>query len=441
MLYLPGQQARFSTTTTGTATTKNLTINRFYTLGNGQQIAARKNTFNPVFTLADPHNTTQLTYDPYSSSTNPIIKRRAFDPYGNPLTTPTTPAQTWVDDRAYLNKPHNPATGLTDLGARQYNPTTGRFTSVDPLLNPTDPLQANGYNYGNNNPIGFADPDGNYPVCNGDHCANSSPNANGTWSIGAQPTSGSLALDSILGGIKKTNQQASDALAEREARSTLIGSNPQLNSDAAFDTWNSALIGGIDQDGAIYASGGIACLGRAACDEALKYFGTHKDDLDGAINLAANYCFDNPSKCKNFDLISNIGTTLLALAGVGGALGKMRATKPAIGFTDDAVSSAYVGMNKGGGHAIRHLRTDGLISNTGSLASQVAEFQKLTSPILRSPTMAFNWRVGDTMSRAFAGTAGGRTVVVFVAKEGPYQGKVISAVAPDASKMAQWVLP
>ncbi len=117
------------------------------------------------------------------------------------------------------------------------------------------------------------------------------------------------------------------------------------------------------------------------------------------------------------------------------------AAKPAIGFADDAVGSAYVGMNKGGGHAIRHLREDGLVSNTGSLASQVAEFQTLTSPILRSPTKAFDWRVGDTMSRAFAGTAGGRTVVVFVAKEGPYQGRVLSAVAPDASKMAQWGLP
>lgn len=165
LLYLPGQQARFTTTTTGTTTTKTLVVNRFYTLSNGQQVAARKNFSNPVFTLADPHNTTQLTYDPYASSTNPTTKRRAFDPYGNPLTTPTTPTQTWVDDRAYLNKPHNPATGLTDLAARQYNPTTGQFASVDPLLDPTDPLQANGYNYANNNPNTYTDPTGLRPSC------------------------------------------------------------------------------------------------------------------------------------------------------------------------------------------------------------------------------------------------------------------------------------
>jgi hypothetical protein len=45
------------------------------------------------------------------------------------------------------------------------------------------------------------------------------------------------------------------------------------------------------------------------------------------------------------------------------------------------------------------------------------------------------------MSRGFAGEAGGQQVVVFVAKEGPYQGRVLSAVVPDAGQMAQWGLP
>lgn len=64
----------------------------------------------------------------------------------------------------------------------------------------------------------------------------------------------------------------------------------------------------------------------------------------------------------------------------------------------------------------------------------------LTSPILQNPSATFNWRLGDTATRAFAGQAGGRQVVVFVAKEGPYQGRVISAVVPDANQVAQWGL-
>lgn len=51
-------------------------------------------------------------------------------------------------------------TGLTHLGAREYDPSTGRFLSADPVLDLTDPLQANGYNYANNNPVTHADPTG-----------------------------------------------------------------------------------------------------------------------------------------------------------------------------------------------------------------------------------------------------------------------------------------
>lgn len=96
------------------------------------------------------------------------------------------------------------------------------------------------------------------------------------------------------------------------------------------------------------------------------------------------------------------------------------ATNTAIGFTDDAVGSAYQGMRSGGGHAMRHLIDEGLIPNSGSLASRASTFQDLTSPILTNPSATFNWRLGDTATRAFAGQAGGRQVVVFVATEGPY---------------------
>ncbi|OSZ61769.1 hypothetical protein OQI_03400 [Streptomyces pharetrae CZA14] len=52
------------------------------------------------------------------------------------------------------------ATGFVHLGAREYDPSTGRFISVDPVLDQSDPLQANGYSYANNNPVTHADPSG-----------------------------------------------------------------------------------------------------------------------------------------------------------------------------------------------------------------------------------------------------------------------------------------
>lgn len=112
----------------------------------------------------------------------------------------------------------------------------------------------------------------------------------------------------------------------------------------------------------------------------------------------------------------------------------------AIGFADDAVGSVCQGMRSGRGHAMCHLIDEGLIPNSGSLASRATTFQDLTSPILRNPSATFNWRLGDTATMAFAGQAGGRQVAVFVAKEGPYQGRVISAVVPDANQVAQWGL-
>ncbi|MGW1268551.1 ricin-type beta-trefoil lectin domain protein [Streptomyces sp. NPDC002491] len=51
-------------------------------------------------------------------------------------------------------------TGLTHMGAREYDPGTGRFVSADPVLDDSDPLQANGYSYANNNPVTHADPSG-----------------------------------------------------------------------------------------------------------------------------------------------------------------------------------------------------------------------------------------------------------------------------------------
>jgi RHS repeat-associated protein len=51
--------------------------------------------------------------------------------------------------------------GLYDLRARQYEPLTGRFTSVDPFAgSPVDPLSQHPYLYAHGNPVAFADPHG-----------------------------------------------------------------------------------------------------------------------------------------------------------------------------------------------------------------------------------------------------------------------------------------
>jgi hypothetical protein len=113
------------------------------------------------------------------------------------------------------------------------------------------------------------------------------------------------------------------------------------------------------------------------------------------------------------------------------ALGAVRA----IGFVPGTAEVAFSAMRGGGGHAIRHLQGT-LIPNTGSLASRVDAFKALAVPILENPVHTADWRIGATLGRAFVGKVNGTDLVVVVAKEGPYQGQVISSFVPDANQLS-----
>ncbi len=82
--------------------------------------------------------------------------RRRFMPYGEPRGT--TPSG-WHGTKGYVDGTHD-NTGLTHLGAREYDPTTGRFVSIDPLMDLADPQMWNGYTYSNGSPVTHSDPDG-----------------------------------------------------------------------------------------------------------------------------------------------------------------------------------------------------------------------------------------------------------------------------------------
>jgi RHS repeat-associated protein len=86
------------------------------------------------------------------------------DPYGNDR---GAAAPSWVDQRGYLGKPTDPSTGLSLLGARQYDSVTGRFLSVDPILEAGDHRQMNGYAYAGDDPVDTSDPSGLMIWCGG----------------------------------------------------------------------------------------------------------------------------------------------------------------------------------------------------------------------------------------------------------------------------------
>ncbi|WOP13088.1 RHS repeat-associated core domain-containing protein [Streptomyces cyaneofuscatus] len=91
------------------------------------------------------------------SGTQPVT-RRAYKPYGE---LRGTKPSSWPNRRGYLGVGIDDAeTGLTHIGAREYDQTSGRFLSADPLIDIADPLQMNGYAYSNNSPISKSDPSG-----------------------------------------------------------------------------------------------------------------------------------------------------------------------------------------------------------------------------------------------------------------------------------------
>jgi RHS repeat-associated protein len=66
---------------------------------------------------------------------------------------------TWPNGKGFVGGTRD-STGLTHLGPREYDPDTGRFLSVDPILDLADPQSWNGYGYAGESPVTFSDPDG-----------------------------------------------------------------------------------------------------------------------------------------------------------------------------------------------------------------------------------------------------------------------------------------
>ncbi len=87
--------------------------------------------------------------------------RRRMLPFGEDR---TTPPPTWMGTKGFVDGTQDP-TGLTHLGAREYDPTLGRFISIDPIMDLTDPQQWHPYTYANNSPVTFSDPSGLVPTC------------------------------------------------------------------------------------------------------------------------------------------------------------------------------------------------------------------------------------------------------------------------------------
>ena len=311
-----------------------------------------------------------------------------------------------VDGHRYrLNDKYvDEVSNLTYYGARYYDKTSMTWTQGDPLyrLVPdmamlSTPRRANLYAFSLQNPLRYMDPDGRDSAQSVWNPTGQDPHCNGTTSLCNGDGNGSRS---------DTSKDEEDTGPEGRSAWSWIGS-------------------GLKSAGLGIAHG-------------IAWAGTHGwNRLTSAGSWAWGGIKDAGSVVASST--KKVGKSSWSLiVGLGAMLSDSEAF--AIGFTEDTVASAYEGMRSGGGHAMQHLIDEGLIPNRGSLASRVQLFRDLTSPILTNPAASWNWRLGNTATRAFAGRIGVHQVVVFVAKEGLYEGRVLSAIVPDLSQIAQWGL-
>ncbi|MFD4866712.1 RHS repeat domain-containing protein [Streptomyces sp. NPDC058412] len=115
-----------------------------------------------TFTLADHHNTstTQITAD-----TPQTVTRRKTGLFGEAR---GAQPPMWTGEKTFVGGTKDNDSGLTHIGAREYDPLIGRFVSVDPIMDLKDSQQLHGYTYSANNPFTYSDPDGRKYFVGGD---------------------------------------------------------------------------------------------------------------------------------------------------------------------------------------------------------------------------------------------------------------------------------
>lgn len=269
-------------------TTTTYWAQRTYALG-GTCVAVRTNQpGQPTLSwmAGDQNGTNSLAID---NSTQATTKR-----YTTPFGAPRSGAiGTWPDDKGFLGKPTDTTTGLTYVGARAYDPTTGRFISVDPQLDTADGQSLNGYAYADNNPVTLTDPTGRGLKCGGPDDAACPPN--GMTHADGKTGNGGNWFDEHPTRQQTIQTWTDEWTPETDDAQTLLGQyqlfSPNNGSKLEGGFWapyTNAFGGGMQH----------VCFGRVACAKAAQYLLGHMKDIEGARKIAATYCVEHYAECQ-----------------------------------------------------------------------------------------------------------------------------------------------
>ncbi|MGN9909976.1 RHS repeat-associated core domain-containing protein [Phytohabitans sp. LJ34] len=119
---------------------------------NGTVVATRSASGGVVWIGNDHQNTSTWAV----SATTATVTHRRQDPFGNDRGS----NRPWTANQQGYHAGTEDLGGLVSMGARFYDPVTGRFISRDPIVVFEDVQQVNGYSYASNNPVTTSDPSG-----------------------------------------------------------------------------------------------------------------------------------------------------------------------------------------------------------------------------------------------------------------------------------------
>ena len=140
---------------------------RKYIHVNGMKVATTESKKGTTTGATTFHHSDHLGGSNASTNENGnLTEVNDYFPYGS--TRIEEKAQDYKNNYLYTGKELDRTSGLYYYGARYYDPSIGRFTSVDPVLGDLEnPQTLNKYSYVTNNPMKYVDPTGMWGVAPG----------------------------------------------------------------------------------------------------------------------------------------------------------------------------------------------------------------------------------------------------------------------------------
>jgi RHS repeat-associated protein len=132
--------------------------------GPGGLLATRRGAGGPwVFEFSEPRGGRFFT-----DENGAFVQDVDYQPYGKPTSTGAQPGSALYTSEQWNHGDLLAAFGISQLGARLYDPAIGRFLSRDPLLIPRTAATSNPYAFAMNDPVNRSDPSGLDPsICHG----------------------------------------------------------------------------------------------------------------------------------------------------------------------------------------------------------------------------------------------------------------------------------